>query len=67
MVEIPTLYKLACRAYSGTTIQGYQEAFEEAMKQGEKPCLLLMRVRSEVTEFTYGEADDEIVLPNPFC
>ena len=67
MVEIPSLYELACRAYSGTEIQGYQEAFEDAMTQGEKPCLILMRIRNQVQEFTYGEADEQVVLPNPFC
>ena len=44
MEEIPLLYKLACWAYSGTWITGYQKAFNKAILEGERPCLIIMRV-----------------------
>ena len=66
MDGIPSLYKLACRAYNCTDIEGYQQAFDEAMTSGEKPCLILMRVRSEVNRVTYEGEDQEYEIHNPF-
>ena len=66
MVEIPSLYELACRAYNCADIQGYQEAFAEAMTSGEKPCHILMQVRSEVDRFTYEGEDQNFEIHNPF-
>ena len=62
MVEIPSLYELACRAHSGTWMPGYQEAFDEAMSEGEKPCLILLRIASQVSEIPYGNER----IPNTF-
>ena len=67
MVEIPSLYELACRAYNCTDIEGYQEAFDEAMSSGEKPCLILMKIRSGVSRFTYEGEDRNYEIQNPFC
>ena len=67
MVEIPFLYELACRAYDCTDIEGYREAFDEAMTSGEKPCLILMKIRSGVNKFTYEGADQNYEIQNPFC
>ena len=67
MVEIPSLYELACRAYNCTDIEGYQEAFDEAMTSGEKPCLILMKIRSGVNRFTYEGEDQNYEIQNPFC
>ena len=55
MVEIPSLYELACRAYSGTWMPGYQEAFDKAMSEEEKPCLILMRIESRYPEISFGD------------
>ena len=63
MVEIPSLYELACRAYSDTDIPGYQEAFEQAMTQGEKPSLILMRINSLVELIPYQDG----MIHNPFA
>ena len=62
MVKIPSLYELACRAYSRTWMPGYQEAFKEAMLERERPCLILMRIASEVSEIPYGDS----TIPNTF-
>ena len=32
----------------------YQEAFDEAMMEGERPCLILIWIASEVPEVPYG-------------
>ena len=55
MVKIPSLYELACWAHSGTWMPGYQEAFDKAMLEGEKPCLILMRIASIVPEIPFGD------------
>ena len=62
MGEIPSLYELACRAYSGTWILGYQEAFDKAMSEEEKPSLIIIRIASEVQEIPYNND----VIKNPF-
>ena len=53
MVESPSLYELACHAYDTTGVPGYQEAFEQAMMEGEKPCLILIRATALVKEIPY--------------
>ena len=63
MVEIPSLYELACRAYSDTDIPGYQEAFEQAMTQGERPSLILLRINSLVELIPYQDG----MIHNPFA
>ena len=63
MAEIPSLYKLACRAYNDTDIPGYKEAFEQAMTRGEKPSLVLLRINSLVEEIPYQNG----MIPNPFA
>ena len=63
MVEIPSLYELACPAHSDTDIPGYQEAFQQAMTQGEKPSLVLLRINSLVEEIPYQDG----TIPNPFA
>ena len=65
MVEIPTLYEMACRAYSGTWMPGYQEAFDQAISMGEKPIIVLMRVESNYQEIPYADAPRGIIR-NPF-
>ena len=63
MAEIPSLYELACRAYSDTDIPGYQEAFQQAITRGEKPSLILLRINSLVEEIPYRDG----MIPNPFA
>ena len=62
MVEIPSLYELACHAYDTTEVPGYQEAFEQAMMEGEKPCLILVRATAWVEEIPYKDG----IIRNPF-
>ena len=64
MVEIPTLYELACRAFNGTDIsnENYQSAFMDAMSRGEKPSLIIFWVASEVHRFPYQGYE----MRNPF-
>ena len=62
MVEIPSLYELACHAYDDTGVPGYQEAFEQAMMEGEKPCLILIRATALVEEIPYKGG----IIRNPF-
>ena len=62
MVEIPSLYELACHAYSDTDVPGYHEAFEQAMTEGEKPCLILLRGTAMIKEIPYKNG----IISNPF-
>lgn len=70
MVEIPSLYELACKAYNGTDIpdKNYKSAFTSAMSpsQGEKPSLILLRVASEVPRIPYNVPYEGYKIPNPF-
>ena len=62
MVEIPSLYELVYRAYSKTWIPGYQEAFDKALSEGKKPCLILIWIASEVPKVPYRSTR----IPNMF-
>ena len=37
------------------------------MTSGEKPCLILMQVRSGISTFTYEGDDKNYEIPNLFC
>ena len=67
MVEIPSLYELACKAYNGTDIPD-KSAFTSAMSQsqGENPSLIILRVASEVPRIPYNVPYEGYKIPNPF-
>ena len=67
MVEISSLYELACWAYDCAGIPEYQEPFDKAMTSGEKPCLIPMKFRSGMSTFTYEGVDQNYEIQNPFC
>ena len=62
MGDIPLLYKLVCQAYSGTWIPGYQQAFDKTMSEGERSCLIILRMACEVNKIPYRNK----YIPNPF-
>ena len=68
MVEIPSLYELACQAYNGTDISDaeYKKAFADAMLEGEKPSLIILRVASKVHQIPYNIPYKGYKIFNPF-
>ena len=53
MGEIPLFYELACQFYSRTRMPGYQEAFDKAMSEGEKPCLIILHIANKMPKIPY--------------
>ena len=67
MNSIPSLYELACRAYSGMCIGGYLQAFDDALKFGERPGLIILRIRSRAPLIPYYDDDPySPYIQNPF-
>ena len=68
MVEIPSLYELACRAFNETDISDaeYEDAFTDAMSEGEKPILIILQVASKVDQIPYNSLHEGYHIFNPF-